>query len=307
MKKIIWSGIFIIFTLLIIKYKNEITEFILLNYIYKNDFNYTSYNQYKKTTDYNYFQTTNNYKPEDKQDILNVMYSSINNGYDSFNFFCQNSYELCTYDVKNLTNDFELLSNINNFVHPFNSYDKLNVTINSLGKINIEVEKLYTEEMINELNLKIDEIYNLLINENMSDYEKIKVIHDYIIENTKYDQNKADDLTNNTNNSKYLSHTAYGPLIQGYGICSGYTDALALFLNKMNIPNYKISSEHHVWNLVYLNGKWLHIDLTWDDPVINTGEEIIEHNYFAITTNQLLDLESKEHSFDGNIFKEATI
>lgn len=305
MKKFICFSLFISLIGLTIKYKNEITEYVLLNYVYKNDFNYTNINEYKKNIDYSYFQTTTNYKPNNEKDILNIVYSSINNGYDSFNFYCQNSYENCQEDVKKLTNNYELLSNINNFVHPFNSYDKLNVIISSLGKITIDVEKLYTEEMIHILNNKVNEIYNSLINESMTDYEKIKVIHDYIINNTKYDQNKANDLVNNTKTSKYLSHTAYGPIVQGYGICSGYTDALSLFLNKMNIPNYKISSENHIWNLIYLDGHWLHIDLTWDDPVINTGEEVINHDYFLINTKELFQKEKEEHIFDENIFKEA--
>lgn len=305
MKKFIWICLLIAIIGLIVNYKNQITEYILLNYVYKNDFNYTNNNEYKKNTDYSYFKSTDNYKPNNKQDILNIMYTSINNGYDKFNFYCQNEYSTCIEDVKDLTNNYELLSNIDNFVHPFNSYDQLNVNINGLGKISISVEKLYTEEMIDILNTKVDEIYNNIISDTMTNYEKVKTIHDYIIDNTKYDQAKADDLINNTKTSTHLSNTAYGPLIEGYGICSGYTDAMALFLNKMDIPNYKISSSNHVWNFVYLDDTWVHIDLTWDDPVIKSGEEVIDHDYFAITTEELLNKETAQHNFDQTIFVEA--
>ena len=44
----------------------------------------------------------------------------------------------------------------------------------------------------------------------------------------------------------YASDIAYGPLFEGYGICGGYTDAMELFLEKMGIESYKISSDQHV-------------------------------------------------------------
>ena len=81
---------------------------------------------------------------------------------------------------------------------------------------------------------------------------------------------------------------------------------MAVFLDKLNIPNYKISSETHVWNAVYLNGSWLHLDLTWDDPVTTSGKDILSHEYFLITDNELLlkHESSKDHQFDYNIYLE---
>lgn len=305
LKKLFMFLLCLILGLFIYTYKNNITEYILLNYVYKNDFNYDSSNEYKITDEFSYFKLTDNYKPENKKDIFNIIYNAINNGYESFNFYCQNSYETCLDDVKDLTSDYELLSVINNFVHPYNSYNKLNVTINSLGKINIKVQKLYNESTINILNKKIDTVYNELITDNMTDYDKIKIIHDYIIDNSVYDEQRANNLYNEYQ-GEFSSNIATGPLLQGHGICSGYTDAMKLFLDKMNIPNYKISSENHIWNLVYIDNKWLHLDLTWDDPVINNGEiSTIDHTYFLIDTNKLLNIEKTEHNFDENIFIEA--
>lgn len=305
MKRFLSFCIFILLILLVIQYKGEITEFVLLNFVYKNDFNYVNENEYKRENDFSYFKSTDNYKPNNLTDTINIIYSSVNKGYDSFNFYCPISYENCLDDVKYLTDNNEFLSNINNFVHPFNSYNKLNITVNSLGKISIDVDKLYSDNMIKELNTEIDRVYNNLIRESMTDREKIRVIHDYIINRTKYDQKKADDITNNTSTSLYLSHTAYGPLFQGYGICSGYTDAMTLFLNKMHIPNYKISSATHVWNLVYIDGSWLNLDLTFDDPVYDNGYETVSDKYFLIDTRKLISLDKANHDFDANIFREA--
>ena len=72
----------------------------------------------------------------------------------------------------------------------------------------------------------------------------------------------------------------------------------------MGIKSYKISSDQHVWNAVYLDGKWVHLDLTWDDPVVSSGENLLEHNFFLIDTSTLLALEQTEHIFDQNIYSE---
>ena len=44
------------------------------------------------------------------------------------------------------------LSNINNFVHPYNSFTNIKTTISESGEINLEITYLYSEEEINILN-----------------------------------------------------------------------------------------------------------------------------------------------------------
>lgn len=286
-------------------YRNELFEYIVLNYVYKEEFTSNNYNEYKLSYNYKFVTQTDNYKPQNKKDILNIIYSGLNNGWDEFSYFCTMEYENCIEDSKNITKDATTVSYMNNFIHPYNSFSNIKISINNLGKVTIKVNKLYTEEEIEILNKKIDKIYNSVITNDMTDGEKIKAIHDYIIKNTVYDSEKADNLNNSNYISKYKSQTAYGPLIQGEGICGGYSDAMALFLDKMNIPNYKISSDNHVWNLVYLDDKWYHLDLTWDDPVVNTKENLLLHNFFLITSDELASKNTGQHNYNKEIFEEA--
>ena len=79
---------------------------------------------------------------------------------------------------------------------------------------------------------------------------------------------------------------------------------MQLFLEKLNIESYKVMSEKHVWNAVFYNGEWLHLDLTWDDPVTNTGQQLLIHDYFLINTNKLESLKIKQHNYDKNVYKE---
>ena len=96
----------------------------------------------------------------------------------------------------------------------------------------------------------------------------------------------------------------YGPLIEGYGLCGGYSDAMSIFLDYYNIPNFKIISENHAWNAVKINNKWYHLDLTWDDPITTSGKDVLKHDYFLINTQKLYELESIQHNFDKEVFKE---
>ena len=149
------------------------------------------------------------------------------------------------------------------------------------------------------INRRVDKIYNEVVDQNKSIEENIKNIHDFIINNTIYDSDRSDK-----NIINYRSDIAYGPLFQGYGICGGYSDLMELFLEKLNVKSFKVSSEEHIWNAVYLNNRWSHLDLTWDDPVASDGKNYLQHDFFLINTSKLLEIETTQHDFDQNIFSE---
>ena len=84
---------------------------------------------------------------------------------------------------------------------------------------------------------------------------------------------------------------------------------MAVILTKLNVPNFKVASATHVWNAVYVDNTWLHLDLTWDDPVSTSGKDILDHSYFLITNDRLeeLDKENKnEHIFNKGTYYELT-
>ena len=120
-----------------------------------------------------------------------------------------------------------------------------------------------------------------------------------------YDSVGAENLNNEDYKNKKSTHTAYGTLKYHIALCGGYSDTMALFLNRFGVPNYKISNTEHVWNLAYVNGAWKHIDLTWDDPVVNTHQNILLDHYFLITGTELLQKDSLHHTFDQNIYREG--
>ena len=130
--------------------------------------------------------------------------------------------------------------------------------------------------------------------------EKIEKIHNYIINHGKY----ATDTIRAKNKDKAYNK-ANDILIDGYGLCSSYSDAMAIFLYNLGIDNYKIASESHIWNLVNVDKKWLHLDLTWDDPITQNGKDKLEKMFLLIDTKKLKSLKVDKHEYDKNVYKEA--
>ena len=262
-------------------------------------------NKYFLEDHFNYIKNYKQISLKSKEELINYIYYALNSGFDYSERLIDKNYITYQEDINYLTKNKgkhfkEEVSILNNFVHPFNSSENIKISYGGDYIIGITIKKAYTEEEIKELNETIDKIINDKITNNMPIREKIKILHDYIIDNTEYDELK----NKNINDTTYKSQTAYGALIEGHATCNGYADAMAIFLNKINVINYKISNEDHIWNLVYLDGNWYHLDLTWDDPVseINVNRD----TYFLITTEELEKLNDGSHNYNKNIYSEAS-
>ncbi len=287
-------------------YYREIVQFLMIHVIYQDEILVKEANQYEKNNQWEFVKETDNFKPESKQDILNIFYTALNRGWDELTFYCPDSYKDCLDDVNEITSNQNTLSYVNNFVSTYNSYNKIRVNMNNFGRVNIEIQHIYQSSDIAELQAKVDEIYNEIMQDDMTDSDKVKAAHDYIINRTVYDEERSNEIKSGVGSDRiHTSNTAYGPLFIGKAICGGYTDAMALFLDKIGLPNFKIASENHIWNVVYIDGQWKHLDLTWDDPVVDTGENILTYNYFLISTDDLKKKNEAQHQFDKSIFQEA--
>lgn len=297
-KAIIFSCAFIITFISVCNiFKNDIS-FLLLQRKVERKYGNAAPNSYYIEDNFEYVNNNEKLEVNSKQDIIDSIYYLINSGITHSERYCGKEYKDCYKDMNDISNNDSTLSILNNFVHPYNSYNSIRFSFND-ETIKISITPTYSDSEIKEINYKVAEIIEKNISYNMTIKDKIRTIHDYIINNTDYDTLKTEDI----NNSKYKSNTAYGVLIEGYGICSGYSDAMKIFLDRFNVVNYKINNEEHIWNLVQLNGKWYHLDLTWDDPI--SDKNITRDNYFLIDTNTLKVLNDNEHDFNGNIFKEA--
>lgn len=295
---IVTVGAFVItFITICTFFKNDIS-FLLTSRSVERQFGQTTENSYFVEDHFNYVDNYEKAEVHSREEIIYSIYYLINSGANYSKRYCAKDYVTCYQDMEVISSDTNLLSILNNYVHPYNSFDSIIFNFDE-NIIEIEIQHTYTKEEVKQLDDKVSGVISEKIKNNMSTKDKIKAIHDHIINNTEYDTLKTDNI----NDTTYKSNTAYGVLVEGYGICSGYSDTMKLFLDELNIVNYKVSNDQHIWNVVLLDGEWLHLDLTWDDPV--SDKNITRDNYFLINSKNLELLDDGVHYFNSTIFSEV--
>lgn len=143
--------------------------------------------------------------------------------------------------------------------------------------------------MRKELDQKVDQIIDQLIENGMNDFTKEKVLHDYIVKNTIYDENYSD--------ANVIKHTAYGALVNNKAVCDGYSKAMDLLLKEVDIPSRIVTGTAdgvpHSWNLVELDREYYYLDITYNDPLPDRGDEVM-YSYFNVTNEKL----RKDHDWN---------
>jgi hypothetical protein len=119
--------------------------------------------------------------------------------------------------------------------------------------------------------------------EKLSEKEKELFIHDFICQNVRYDKLK-----------KAYSHEIIGPLGQGVGVCEGIAKSVKILCDALGVwciialcgnnPEKGIKYRH-MWNVVRIEGKYYHLDATFDNSL--SSEEIIRYDYFNLSDSQI--------------------
>ncbi len=134
-------------------------------------------------------------------------------------------------------------------------------------------------------------------NSALSDEYKALLLHDRLCIYNEYPF--YTDITD-------IEHTAYGALANGSSVCQGYAMAYMYLLNRVGIKNYYASSDklNHAWNIVYIDGKPYHVDVTFDD--INWEKQglrnvsgALHHKNFLVSTNTLRNRDHNAYDFDS--------
>jgi transglutaminase-like putative cysteine protease len=119
-----------------------------------------------------------------------------------------------------------------------------------------------------------------LIKPEMDDYEKELVLHDGLVQAANYDS-----YAFSTGRDGPGTHTPYGVLIEGKGVCDSFSKAFLMLASKAGIECLIVQGtargNKHSWNLVRIDGSWYHLDVTYDDPVSQKKE--VTHDYFNLT------------------------
>ena len=88
-----------------------------------------------------------------------------------------------------------------------------------------------------------------------SDSEKVEYFNDYIRTLLAYQKGKVSGIT-----QTFAAHA-----VELKAACGSYARAMKFLCAAADIPCFTISSKAHTWNLVYVDGAWLHVDVSAND------------------------------------------
>lgn len=124
-------------------------------------------------------------------------------------------------------------------------------------------------------------------------YQKVKYVHDYIIDHTTYDSGALETITNGVADGAIRAANAYGCLVEHQAVCSGYAAAFQLLMQRLDIECGCVNGMRsgdvnaHQWNYVCLDGDYYYMDVTWDDPVREDGTQTRTYEYFLLSEEDL--------------------
>lgn len=99
----------------------------------------------------------------------------------------------------------------------------------------------------------------------LPDAQKAVLIHDWMVANLAYDDYKAYVL--DMSRAKYYDDYSgkYSMWDTHVGVCADFATAYAIMLRSVGVPCVCIDEDdEHVWNVAYIDGQWVEIDVTED-------------------------------------------
>ena len=150
------------------------------------------------------------------------------------------------------------------------------------AKVTVEIKYLESLQQTAYVTQEVRAALKTIIKPGMNNHEKVRVIHDWVVLHLKYD-------------NSYRKYTAYEGLQSGSAVCQGYSLLTYKMLTEAGINNKIVEgtarpeggrSQSHAWNLVQLDGRWYHLDTTWDDPSPDQADSV-STAYYLRTDSQM--------------------
>lgn len=151
----------------------------------------------------------------------------------------------------------------------------------------VEGRKGYSIKEETNAKLQIYEIADSITIGCVTNQERIKVVHDWLVKNVAYDY---DNYVLRTIPER--SYGMEGPILYGKAVCQGYAEAFSYFMDVLGIECEMVTGTAnngnglwigHAWNKVNVDGNWYYIDVTWDDPLPDRGASVYWYKYYMVT------------------------
>lgn len=163
--------------------------------------------------------------------------------------------------------------------------------------------QLLTGAMYGSYQLAWQMVQTVKENHPNSAYDQALALHDALCENTTYD-----NTYHAADNQNLLVHA----LLHKHATSAGYARTYMLLLTLAGIDNVYVTGKFRImpgmpdvpqaWNLVRLEGKWVHIDVAADDqyPQRANSPNKPSHSYFALSDNEIARTHSVVHLYADN-------
>lgn len=127
-------------------------------------------------------------------------------------------------------------------------------------------------------------------------FEQVRFVHDYLVENAIYDHDGLKEYYKSIHDPscEYI-FSAYGCLVNGKTVCSGYAKAFQLIMRELGYDCMYVTGdagEAHGWNVLFVEDEGYFMDITWDD--LDSDHDGAQYEYFCITGDAL----AKTHTLD---------
>ena len=119
-----------------------------------------------------------------------------------------------------------------------------------------------------------------------STYSLVKTVFDYLVDNCTYDETNLDQ-------------SLYSVMVNKSGVCASFSRAFEFIMQCLGIPCTVVfghltqnegvlgTTLGHEWNIVQIDGKWYHVDVT-SGLAVDENSELSRYEFLCIPTDQIL-------------------
>ncbi len=98
-----------------------------------------------------------------------------------------------------------------------------------------------------------------------SDADKVRLFNDFLCDRMTFDRKASAPMTEIFNER--------GPVVKGK--CTTFAYAFQFLCDRAGIPCLNVSSHGHAWNMVYVDGQWLHVDVSLNTQTRNRASLLL--------------------------------
>ena len=198
----------------------------------------------------------------------------------------------------------------------YKNFNSIKSTYNGYYKWIIKTDYEITKKEVNHLEDFVENWVDKHIKDGMSDEEKVRAINDYIVSQYRYTfGDNRNYLTRGKSVKdeklgKYSVYSSFALLYKKGGVCDAkaklfYRLATEAGLDTIYITGYVNKTTLHAWTMVKVDGKWYHVDATW-----NRGQKswMNEYQYYNTRDYYLkgdLSMKKGHHEWDARKYPAA--